>query len=161
MFLSFRNIDIFNEIPGRGRDPKFSTSWSFLPSAKAHTPLFSLKGVIVRTIGPIVSFYVAHALAEGNNLHDVEIMNLCLGRYFVVWKKMNKFVDVHSDLNGKTFSEVYKTRPEFVSFTKTWTGATGEYKLWADYVKKRDVEENKQASQKFSGSTSIPNDGGS
>jgi hypothetical protein len=57
------------------------------------------------------------------------------------------FVRVHGDLDGKKFSEVYESRPEYVKFTRTWSAARGEYKLWFNYVKHRDEQTNKQASE--------------
>ena len=57
------------------------------------------------------------------------------------------FVKAHGDLDGKKFSEVYKTRPEFVDFTRSWTGARGEYKLWYDYVKSRDEQSKKHTAE--------------
>jgi len=57
------------------------------------------------------------------------------------------FVQAHGDLDGKKFSEVYESRPEFVKFTRTWTAARGEYKSWYNYVKLRDEQKDKQVTE--------------
>ena len=68
------------------------------------------------------------------------------------WKKSSKMVfkNEHPDLNGKTFNEVYDTRPEWVQFTLIWKEASGVYKSWMEYVTSRNKDErqNKPASSK-------------
>jgi hypothetical protein len=72
-----------------------------------------------------------------------------------------RFVQAHGDLDGKQFSEVYTSRPKFVKFTRSWTAATGEFKLWFQYVKLRDEQKSKHTPEKLHKLTSVSNDGGS
>ena len=46
--------------------------------------------------------------------------------------------DAHPEIQGCTFAEIYKTKADFVKFTKSWTKATGVYNLWFKYVKQQN-----------------------
>ena len=57
------------------------------------------------------------------------------------------FEKEHADLEGKSFLEVYNTRKQWVEFTLIWTEASGRYKLWWEYCKaKQKQDESNQSS---------------
>ena len=43
------------------------------------------------------------------------------------------------DIHGKSFEWVWHNKKEWVEFTRSWTTATGFYKTWSDFVKRKDV----------------------